>query len=375
MPPLPEPEGAALAHSERLQALIRQHIADAGGWISFAEYMRMALYAPGLGYYSAGAAKFGKSGDFVTAPEISSLFGKTLARLASEWLSANPDTDILELGAGTGKLAFDLLQELKVSPRRYYILEVSADLKKRQEELLSGFQVTWLEDLPENFEGLILANEVLDAVPCNLVSWREKGIEERGVCVSEGKLAWQDRRIESGPLFDAARALRVPPGYASEIHLEARALVSRLAGVLKRGMLFFFDYGFGRSEYYHPDRFQGTLMCHYRHHAHDDPFFFPGLQDITAHVDFSAIAEAGIDAGLQFAGYTTQAHFLINCGITEILGRVSPEDVTAYLPLCSELQKLVSPAEMGELFKVIGFCKESEFDLSCFFLGDKSRLL
>ena len=375
MPPLPEPEREALAHSERLQALIRQNIADAGGWISFAEYMRMALYASGLGYYSAGAAKFGKSGDFVTAPEISSLFGKTLARLAFEWLSANPDTDILELGAGTGKLAFDLLQELEVSPRRYYILEVSADLRERQEERLKGFQVTWLENLPENFEGLIIANEVLDAVPCNLVSWREQGIEERGVCISEGKHAWQDRPLEKGALFEAARAIHVPPGYVSEIHLEARALVSRLSGILKRGMLLFFDYGFGRAEYYHPDRFQGTLMCHYRHHAHDDPFFLPGLQDITTHVDFSAIAEAGIDARLQFAGYTTQAHFLINCGITDILARVSPEDVAAYLPLCGELQKLVSPAEMGELFKVIGFRKDSEFVSSCFSLGDKSRLL
>ncbi len=375
MPPLPDPGEDALAHSRRLLALIRKTIVEAGGWIPFADYMQLALYAPGLGYYSAGAAKFGASGDFVTAPEISSLFGKTLARLVKAWLDSNPDTDVLELGAGSGKLAFDLLSELDIKPRTYFILEVSADLRKRQEERLKGLPVVWLDELPGNFEGLILANEVLDAVPCNLVRWEEGCIFERGVCIDEEKLAWQDRAMTSGPLYDAAKAIHVPAGYVSEIQLQARSLVTGLSAILKRGMLLFFDYGFGRGEYYHPDRNRGTLMCHYRHHAHDDPFFLPGLQDITTHVDFSAIAEAAVDSGLQFAGYTNQAHFLINCGITEILGRVSPLDASSYLPLSAELQKLVSPAEMGELFKVIAFSRQCAPVSSCFSLGDKSRLL
>lgn len=377
MSPLPEPNQEALAHSVRLAEHIRKTILDCGGWISFAEYMRLALYAPGLGYYSAGATKFGSGGDFVTAPEISSLFGKTLAHWASGWLSANPDTDILELGAGTGKLAFDLLSELEAPLRRYFILEVSADLRKRQEETLQGYadKVTWLEALPDHFDGLIIANEVLDAIPFELVCWNENEIAQRGVCIREGNFAWCDRALQEGALLEAARAIQVPPGYVSEIHLGAQALVRNLAGILRKGMLLFFDYGFGRREYYHPQRHKGTLMCHYRHHAHDDPFYLPGLQDITTHIDFSAIAESGIDAGLQFIGYTDQAHFLINCGITEILGRVSPENTATYLPLCSEFQKLVSPAEMGELFKVMGFGTEPSANSSCFSLGDKSRLL
>jgi SAM-dependent MidA family methyltransferase len=375
MPQLPDPGEDALAHSRRLLALIRKTIMDAGGWIPFADYMRLALYAPGLGYYSAGASKFGASGDFVTAPEISSLFGKTLARLVKAWLDTNPDTDVLELGAGSGKLAFDLLSELEIKPKTYFILEVSADLRKRQEERLKGLPVVWLDSLPEHFEGLILGNEVLDAVPCDLVRWEKDSIFERGVCIDEEKLSWEDKAMTSGPLHDAAKAIHVPAGYVSEIQLQARSLVSQLSAILKRGMLLFFDYGFGRGEYYHPDRNRGTLMCHYRHHAHDDPFFLPGLQDITTHVDFTAIAEAAIDSGMEFVGYTNQAHFLINCGITEILGRVSPTDAASYLPLSSELQKLVSPAEMGELFKVIAFSRQCTPVSSCFSLGDKSRLL
>lgn len=375
MPPLPEPGKDALAHSERLQALIRKRIADEGGWISFSDYMRLALYAPGLGYYSAGAVKFGEEGDFVTAPEISSLFGKTLARFASAWLAANPDKDILELGAGTGKLACDFLKDIENPPRNYFILEVSADLRKRQEENLQGLPVTWIEALPEHFEGIVIANEVLDAVPCHVVCWQEGGMAERGVSVREGQFVWQDMPLEKGRLFEAARRIDVQPGYVSEIQIEAQALVARLADMLKMGILLFIDYGFGRREYYHPQRNQGTLMCHYRHHAHGDPFLFPGLQDITTHIDFSSIAETGIDSGLQFAGYTNQANFLIHCGITELLAQVSPENPQAYLPLSNALQKLVSPAEMGELFKVMGFCRETVINSSCFSLGDKSRLL
>ncbi|HQT25853.1 MAG TPA: SAM-dependent methyltransferase [Burkholderiales bacterium] len=375
MPQLPEPDRQALEHSERLSALIRGKIADAGGWIPFSDYVRLALYAPGLGYYSAGAAKLGRDGDFVTAPEISSLFGKTLARFASEWLVSNPGMDILELGAGSGKLASDFLVEVGSFSGNYFILEVSADLRKRQEEKLKGFPVTWLSDLPDRFEGIVLANEVLDAVPFDIVCWKEEGIMERGVSVREGRLFWQDRALGEGRLLEAAGMIDVPAPYVSEIQLEAQALVKRIAGLLKKGVLLFIDYGFGRREYYHPERSQGTMMCHYRHHAHDDPFFLPGLQDITTHIDFSSIAEAGVDSGLQLAGYTNQANFLIHCGITEFLDRVSPENPLAYLPLSNELQRLVSPAEMGELFKVMAFCRETVITSSCFSLGDRSRLL
>lgn len=369
MPSLPEPQ--ALEHSARLQSLISRAIADNGGWIPFSDYMRLALYAPGLGYYSAGAVKFGEAGDFVTAPEISPLFGRTLARFASHWLPERQA--ILELGAGSGKLARDILDEIPgVS---YFILEVSADLRSRQEETLKGLPVTWLDALPESFEGVIIANEVLDAVPFHVVCWKEEGIVERGVCLEQGRLAWRDVPLEEGRLHEAAKAIDVRPGYVSEIQLEARALVSRLGRILKKGAMLFIDYGFGRREYYHPQRYQGTLMCHYRHRAHGDPFYLPGLQDITTHIDFSAIAEAGIDAGLEFIGYASQANFLINCGILELLGRVSPEDPQIYLPLSSGLQKLVSPSEMGELFKVMAFCRGERAASSCFSLGDISRLL
>lgn len=377
MPPLPEPDHAALAHSGYLLDLIRKIISDSGGWIPFAEYMRLALYAPGLGYYSAGAAKFGEGGDFVTAPEISSLFGSTLAHGASRWLAEHPGAAILELGAGSGKLAYDFLTELETLPNAYFILEVSADLRARQQEKLQKFagRVTWLETLPDCFEGLILANEVLDAVPFNVVRWRDDGISERGVSLQGENLVWADRLLPEGPLLQAVRTIPAPPGYVSEIHMGAQALIRNLAAMLSRGMLLIFDYGFGAGEYYHPQRSNGTLMCHYRHHVHDDPFFLPGLQDITTHIDFSAVIEAGIGAGLEFYGYTNQAHFLINCGITNILERVSPENTNAYLPLCCEFQKLVSPAEMGELFKVMGLGKDTASFSSCFSLGDMSRLL
>ncbi len=375
MPQLPEPDSLALEHSERLSALIREKIAERGGWIPFSDYMRLALYAPGLGYYSAGAVKLGRDGDFVTAPEISALFGKTLARFASEWLSCNPGKDILELGAGSGKLARDFLEEVESFDGTYYILEVSADLRGRQEERLKGLPVSWIEDLPDDFEGIIIANEVLDAVPFHVVCWKEEGIMERGVAVHDGKFSWHDRPLEKGKLLDAASQIDAGAGYVSEIQLEAQALAKRIAGSLKKGILLFIDYGFGRREYYHPERNRGTLMCHYRHHAHDDPFLLPGLQDITTHIDFSAIAEAGTDSGLQLAGYTNQANFLIHCGITEILGRFSPENPLAYLPLSNALQRLVSPAEMGELFKVMAFCNDTVINSSCFSLGDRSRLL
>jgi SAM-dependent MidA family methyltransferase len=390
MPLLPVPNEIALQHSHALQQIIRTEIVTCGGWISFARYMELALYAPGMGYYSADTVKFGSSGDFVTAPEISSLFGKTIARQAAQVfeLMESKSGDILEFGAGTGKLALDLLLELEKQgnlPRKYLILEVSAQLRQHQQELFEEFaphlvaSVDWLERLPSRFNGLVLANEVLDAMPTHLVMWQDNNLFELGVTWNKKTFEWSERPLVNGELFQIARELsnRLDPGkkYISEINLTVPGFVRSLSDILQQGVVLLIDYGFGRSEYYHPQRAQGTLMCHYRHHAHDDPFYLPGLQDITSHVDFSSVVETAVDEEFELCGYTTQAHFLINCGITEILAQTSAENTKNYLPLANQLQKLVSPSEMGELFKAIAFSKNIHQPLIGFVSGDKSRLL
>jgi SAM-dependent MidA family methyltransferase len=411
---LPPPSADALAHSNELRDLILRDIAAQGGWIPFSRFMELALYAPGLGYYSAGARKFGAAGDFVTAPEISPLFGRTLARQVAE-VMAQTAPHILELGAGSGKLATDVLGELErldSLPERYAILEVSADLRARQQELLRENiphlmdRVSWLETLPDNISGAVIANEVLDALPVHLIRWRtnqageadddddmtnlaippfstippleeerEAVLLERGVAGTGENFIWQERPITDAALLQAAQRVSVPDGYLSEISLATCGLVGSLCGRLRLGVLLFVDYGFGAGEYYHPQRSQGTLMCHYRHRAHDDPFFLPGLQDITAHVDFTAVAESAIDSGAHLLGYTSQAHFLINCGITDFLLETSPENLREYLPLSAQLQKLTGLAEMGELFKVIALGKGLSGTLRGFAAGDKSRFL
>ena len=380
---LPTPPPEAQAHSDRLRDLVHQDIAAQGGWIPFSRFMELALYAPGLGYYSAGARKFGVTGDFVTAPEISPLFGRTLARQVAE-IMAQSAPHVTELGAGSGKLAADVLGELErlcCLPERYDILEVSADLRERQRELLRERVphlidlVNWLDTLPENISGAVIANEVLDALPVHLVHWKGGGILERGVASEEKKFVWQERQIENPELLQAAQQISVPDSYLSEISLASRGLIGSLCERMDKGVLLFIDYGFGAGEYYHPQRSQGTLMCHSRHHAHDDPFFLPGLQDITAHVDFTAIAERAIDSGAHLLGYTTQSHFLINCSITELLAESDPEKLRDYLPLSAQLQKLTSPAEMGELFKVMALGRGVDDPLRGFARGDLSRLL
>lgn len=387
MSALPQPSPNALAHSNKLRDLINHDIALQDGWIPFSRYMELALYAPGLGYYSAGAHKFGAAGDFVTAPEISPLFGRTLARQIVEIMAQSAPV-ILELGAGSGKLAVDILSELEKLnslPTRYDILEISTDLRQRQKLLLQEHvphlinRVHWLDALPDKISGCVLANEVLDALPVHLVRWTNNEISERGVLCIDEQFTWDERAPQSRMLHHYAlemSKLVVPAdNMLSEISLTARGLVSSLSERLDKGVLLFIDYGFGAREYYHPQRNNGTLMCHYRHHAHDDPFFLPGLQDITAHIDFTAVAESAIDVGLHLYGYTTQAHFLINCGITELLNDTSPSKVLQYLSLSSQLQKLTSPAEMGELFKVIALGKGINEPLRGFGAGDKSRSL
>jgi SAM-dependent MidA family methyltransferase len=379
---LPKPGADALAYSHALTRLIGEEIGHAGGWISFARYMELALYAPGLGYYTAGARKLGASGDFVTAPELSPLFGQTLARQVAQGIKLGLDT-VLELGAGTGALAASLLQELErlgSLPRQYLILELSPDLRERGRDLLARCvphlieRVAWINQLPQPFEGLVIANEVLDAMPTHIVRRNGARFEEAGVCFEGGRFAMRFQTA-SGDLCQQAEALGLAPGTTTEIQLVAQAFIRSLAASLSRGLALFIDYGFSASEYYHPQRTSGTLMCHYRHHAHDDPFVWPGLQDITSHVDFSAITNTACQAGLDLAGYVTQAHFLINCGITDVLAGVSPEDTLRYLPLANAANRLLSPAEMGELFKVIAFSRGLDAALLGFSQGDRSATL
>jgi len=382
-PALPQPAPEARALSAALRRRISEEIAASGGWIGFDRYMDLALYAPGLGYYAGGSSKLGAPGDFVTAPELSSLFSATLARQVSELMDA-AGGEVLELGAGSGRMAADLLLELDAAgraPERYLILELSAALRARQQERLVALparlaaRVGWLDRLPERFSGVILGNELLDALPVHLVVWGEEDIAERGVICDEDGFAFDDRPIANAQLLHAASRFDPPTPYVSEIGLAAAALVRSLAATLDRGALLFIDYGFGDTEYYHPQRSRGTLMCHYRHRAHADPFFWPGLQDITAHVDFSAVTRAGQQAGLTLIGYTTQAHFLVNLGITDLLARTPLEPAEEYLRLAAQAHKLLSPSEMGELFKVIALGRGAEAPLSGFARGDLSRLL
>ena len=382
MSDLPTPPADALAHSEKLAALIRSEITANAGWIPFARYMELALYAPGLGYYTAGARKLGREGDFITAPEMSPLFGQTLAQQAAEVLESGLD-QILEIGAGSGALAAALLAELERMhrlPRKYYILEVSPDLRERERDLLAATvphlleRVIWLNQLPTLYPGLIIANEVLDAMPVHIVRTGAAGVEEAGVTLTGESFAW-DWRPAAAELRSAAQALRLPQGYQTEIQLVACGFVRTLAQSMARGVILLIDYGFPAHEYYHPERSQGTLMCHYRHRAHADPFFLPGLQDITSHIDFSAVARAGEEAGLELLGYTGQAQFLISCGITDILLRTPPENAAAYLPQAAAAQQLLSPSEMGELFKVIAFGKDYAAPLLGFASGDRRASL
>jgi len=379
---LPAPSADALAHSARLTARIAREIDAAGGWLSFARYMELALHAPELGYYSAGSTKFGAAGDFVTAPTLGRVFGRTLARQAAQILHAGIP-DLVELGAGDGRLARDLLAELEALgslPQRYLILETSADLRARQRDLLRrdvprlAGRVEWLDTLPASLTALVLGNEVLDAMPVHVIEVSAGGIAERGVTLAGGEFQWQTRPA-TGALLAAAQALALPPGYITEINLAAQSFVATLAAALERGVALFIDYGFPAREYYHAQRSTGTLMCHYRQHAHDDPLCLAGLQDITAHVDFSALAAAAARAGLDLLGYTNQAQFLINCGITDVLAATPAENAAAYLPQAAQAQKLISPAEMGELFKVIALGRGYTAPLAGFARGDKSGQL
>ncbi len=362
---LPTPTAEELAHQEQLAQRLREEMAAAGGAIPFDRFMELALYAPGLGYYAAGKHKFGELGDFVTAPELGPLFARCLARPCRSLLAGQGGGEILEVGAGSGVLAADLLRELESLgqlPEHYLILELSAALRARQAETLRQKvphlfgRVRWLDELPRDFRGLVLANELLDAMPVTRFKITETGINELYVGRENQRFVWREK-IANEPVRARIEPLGLMPGYISEINLRAEAWVRSVADVLKQGVLLLIDYGFPRAEFYHPQRAQGTLMCHYRHQAHDDPLRLVGLQDITAHVDFSAIAEAGIDAGLELLGYTSQAAFLLGSGLEQIMSASDPGDTRAHFELTQQIKKLTLPHEMGELFKVMALAR------------------
>ena len=360
------PGAEAQAHSLVLQAEIARVIMAQGGWIDFAQYMALALYTPGLGYYSAGSAKLGAAGDFVTAPEMTPLFVLTVAGPVAETLSHIEDSDILEMGAGSGRLAHDLLlalHELKTLPRHYRILEVSPELRARQQQMLATLpaelagRITWCDAWPKDISGVVLANEVLDAFPVHRVGWRQDHWVELGVVMENNAFAWREHPLQNIRLMDALAKIFITPmevdHYDTEVNLSAGDLMVNLAASLKAGCAIFIDYGFPAREYYHPQRNEGTLMCHIRHHAHGNPFIYPGLQDITAHVDFTAVARAAQQQGLTVQDYATQAAWLIDAGITDHMTNLSAQDTRQHFATISAVQKLLSPAEMGELFKVL----------------------
>jgi SAM-dependent MidA family methyltransferase len=385
---LPTPSVEAQKHSQQLITLIQKTINAQKGWISFSEFMHLTLYAPGLGYYSAGSQKFGDSktggGDFVTAPQISPLFAQTVSNQVVQVLNITRG-NILELGAGTGKLAADILltlAELDSVPAKYFILEVSDHLRQVQLETLRNKlpqhlveRVEWLTELPSGFNGVIIGNEVLDAIPVHIVHVKDDGIYERGIVIECEKFVWQDKVLSEPSMLDVVSKLGLPEGYVTEVCPAASGLITSLAHSLQQGIILMIDYGFSAREYYHPQRNQGTLMCHYQHYAHSDPLINIGLQDITAHVDFTSIAQAGVNHGLALSGFCSQAQFLMSCGILELMSQVSPHDMARYAPLAAAAQKLLSPAEMGDLFKVIAFSKNIDEPLIGFVSGDKSHTL
>lgn len=357
---LPTPSAAALAHSAALATEIGAAIDAAGGWLDYARYMELALYAPGLGYYSAGSTKLGSAGDFVTAPELGAALATAVAlTLDGELAAARADT-VLELGAGSGALAAQLLTTFAKLGRevRYTILEPSADFRQRQQSALRRFapRVEWLERLPEKpFQGVVVANEVLDALPVTCFEMNDGEAHERGVVRARDGFAWGDAR--PSPVVGAAvRALEralgraLPVGFRSELRPMLPAWLEAVGKVVERGSLLFIDYGLVRTEYYHEQRSGGTLICHYRHRAHDDPFLYPGLQDLTAWVDFSACADAAAGAGLEVAGFTTQGQYLLS-----VLAALPPDlkPLLASPREQSALKTLVLPGEMGERFKVL----------------------
>lgn len=398
------PHDDASIYNRQLGKLIQDEILHGSGRIGFDRFMELAMYAPGLGYYSAGAFKFGEAGDFVTAPEISPLFSRCIARqcdqvfklLQGNGINSRKSCDILEAGAGSGVMACGILAELErlnALPAHYYILDISADLRDRQRTMIKQDiphlqqYVHWLEKMPEQgFTGVVLANEVLDAMPVHRVQISRNNEQEYFITTDHGSFVWHLDAVRSDILRQRISVIRQmldndisEEGYTTEINLAAESWIRNIADFMAHGLVLIIDYGFPRHEYYHPQRNEGTLMCHYRHQAHDNPLVNIGLQDITSHIDFTAIAEAGHDAGLTVSGYTNQGHFLLACGLMEVANIAGSGSYTqtsmAGIKLTQEIKKLTLPHEMGELFKVLALTRDIDSPLLGFSLkDDRGRL-
>ena len=386
-----EPDPAAAAHSARLIDRIRAEIDASGGSISFARFMALALYAPGLGYYCAGTRKFGPSGDFTTAPELSPLFSRCLAHQCREILDVLGGGTILELGAGSGIMAADVLHELHILnalPERYAILELSSDLRDRQQQTLADRipdlldRVVWLDTLPAagSFHGVILGNEVLDALPVECFRITAHGPRRLEVTWTAAGLIWREGAEDDAitaavTQIEAQIGWRLPEGYLSEYAPQLPEWLQSVTEPLTTGLVLLIDYGYAQRDYYHPERATGTLLCHYRHRVHDNPLRLPGLQDITAHVDFTAVAQAGQIAGLRVAGYTPQNYFLFGCGLLELLAEADPADTVHYLDQARQVKLLTLPGEMGERFQAIALTRNLDIPLRGFRFRDERRRL
>ena len=383
---LPAPGVEARTHSARMQEKLHSMIKANGGRIPFETYMNACLFQPQLGYYRCGTEKFGAGGDFITAPEISPLFAQCLARFKIQIDVVN---HILEVGAGSGKLAAGILGFLAqhaALPEHYYILELSQELRQRQQQTIRDLvpdvieRVTWLDDIPEQFNGLVIANELLDAMPVRRFRLKEQKVFEQYVTWHDGVLCYEDvvsndqRLLERVDLLVKECQLDTNSNYLSEINFVAEDWIQTVGERLQSAVVLLIDYGYPRSAYYHPQRHMGTLMCHFQHRAHPDPLILPGIQDITTHIDFTAMADAALAAGMDVAGFTTQGYFLMNMGVLNALD-VSQQQTAEYVMLANEIKRLTLPGEMGEHFKVLSLAKGLDTIIPGFELHDMRHLL
>lgn len=396
---LPSPTNDALEHSQKVTQFIADKIQLSGGAISYAQYMEHVLYAPGLGYYSAGCTKFGELGDFITAPEISVLFSQCIAHAIAPILTKLTPAVILEVGAGSGKMAADIINELTRLEQpldKYYILERSAELRARQQQTIESIaptltdKVQWLDSLPPSFSGVVIGNELLDAMPVQRFKKKNDSVVELFVRYNNKQFSWDEVPSENSRLASRISTIEnnlgysLPEGYQSEVNFVAEDWLLSINDIMEQGYILLLDYGYPEKEYYHEQRSSGTLSCFYQHRRHDDPFIYPGLQDITAHIDFTNLADSVVNAknnldlddtsSLQLNGYTTQSQFLMASGLMEIMQRDTGNDIKQQLTQSQAVKKLTMPYEMGEIVKVIGFEKKlnehSNFDLKCFSMRD-----
>ena len=358
--------------SEQLKTKIIQSIYSNQGWISFDRFMEFALYDLELGYYTGTSRKFGEKGDFVTASEISNFFAKTLCIQFKE-IFQSISRSIIEIGAGSGQFALQVIQSLSSDNEninQYLILEISPSLRKQQHQLLIKHlpshlfsKIQWIDELPEQYEGIIFCNELLDALPVDLIKKESGKYYQKGIGVENHVLIWKDKLIEDISNYDEIDLKNLPDNYLAEYPLHIKNWLNKISQSVSKGIVFIIDYGFNHTEYFHEQRSQGTLMCHFKHYVHDNPLIQVGIQDITTHVNFSYVAREASKLGLNVSGFISQANFLINCGILNLLEKINLEDSTLYMKSVSEIQKLLSPSEMGDLFKVMTLEKNIDIDL------------